>query len=252
LGLGLAGAALAAALQMRPKNEKFKLPLRNYTLSLKELTHKWGWPLLLGSGIALCFALRAWQVDYQPPDDDEYASLQASLAIAKTGVPEFQEGVWYTRSPLYHYLAGAVAAVSGGNIYSLRLLPVLFSCATALLVWKMGRELTHNRFIAFCALILFAIHPFLVFTGHIARFYQQHQFFHLLALYFFVRGFVANSGMKDRYIAILAFLAAALSQEITVLQILPLTVCCILFAQRRSWSDEIRLLVAAGPAFALK
>jgi len=212
---------------------------------------EWQWWLLAGLAILLCFAVRAWQIDTQPIDDDEYASVQASLAIAAKGVPEYQEGVWYTRSPLYHYLAGAVAAVSGGNLFSLRLLSVFTACATAMLLWKLCRQLTRNRFVAFSAVLLFALHPYLVFSGHVARFYQQQQFFHLLAVYFFLRGFVANSGMRDRYLTVLAFLAAALSQEISVLQLLPLAICCALFAQRRTWSDEIRLLVAAGCALAL-
>jgi hypothetical protein len=251
LVFGLAGAALAITPQMRPKMEGRKNALRSDQYSLRVLTRKWGWPILVASGIVLCFATRAWQIDFQPPDDDEYASLQASLAIAKTGVPEYQEGVWYTRSPLYHYLAGGVAAITGGNIYSLRLLSVLFSCATAFLIWKMGRKLMLDHFLAFGALILFAANPFLIFTGHVARFYQQQQFFHLLGLYFFLRGFIQNSGMKDRYLAILVFLAATLSQEVTVLQIVPLVICYFLFAPRRSWSDEIRVLVAAGCALAV-
>ena len=218
---------------------------------MKELTRKWISPLLVGSAIVLCFVLRAWELDYQPPDNDEYASIQASLAIARKGVPEFQEGVWYSRSPLYHYLAGAVAAVSGSNIYSLRLLSVFFSCASAALLWKMARELTHSRSLAVCALALYAIHPYAVFTGHVARFYQQQEFFHFLGLYFFVRGFIMNSGMRDRYLTVLVFLAAVLSQEITALQILPLTICWILFGQRRSWPDEIRLLIAVSCALAL-
>src|SRR4029077_17708235 len=53
------------------------------------------------------------------------------------------------------------------------------------------------------------------------------------------------------YLTVLAFLAAALSQEISVLQLLPLAICCALFAQRRTWSDEMRLLVAAGCALAI-
>jgi hypothetical protein len=251
LGFGLAGAAVTVALQMRLGERERKSSLRDHRLSVQELTGKWGWPLLVGSGIVLCFVLRAWQLDYQAPDDDEYSSIQASLAIAKTGVPEFQEGVWYTRSPLYHYLAGAVAAVSGSNIYGLRLLSVFFSCATAALIWKLARDLTHHRFLALCALTLYAIHPYSVFTGHVARFYQQQEFFHLLGLYFFIRGFIMNSGMRDRYLTVLVFLASVLSQEITALQILPLTVCWILFGQRRSWPDEIRLLVATGCALAL-
>jgi hypothetical protein len=251
LGIGLSGAALALILQWRLEKRKVEPVFSIARCSVRGLARKWGWPLLVGSAIAFCFALRAWQLDYQPPDDDEYASIQASLAIGQTGVPKFQEGVWYTRSPLYHYLAGAVAAVSGGNIYCLRLLSVLFSCASAALVWKMARELTNNRYLAFCALALYSVHPYSVFTAHVARFYQQQEFFHLLGLFFFIRGFIMNSGMRDRYFTVLAFLASVLSQEITALQVLPLAVCWMVFGQRRSWPDEIRLLVAMGCALAL-
>jgi hypothetical protein len=190
-------------------------------------------------------------MDLQPPDEDEYVSVQASLAIAKTGKPEFQEGVWYTRSPAYHYLAGGIAKLTGGNILSLRLLSVFFSCATAWLICKMGEELTCSRVAGLFALILFAIHPFLIFSGHVARFYQQQQFFHLVGLAFFLRGFIAGSSMRDRYLTILFFFLAVLSQEITVLQIIPIAVCYFIFAQRRPWPDEVRLLICAGCAVAL-
>jgi 4-amino-4-deoxy-L-arabinose transferase-like glycosyltransferase len=196
------------------------------------------------AALVLCFGLRAWQIDYQPPDDDEYASIQASLAIAKKGVPELLHGIFYTRSPFYHYLAGAVAAVFGSNLYSLRLLSVFFACGTAFLLWQMATAFTRHRSLAFCSVLLYAIHPYLVFSGHIARFYQQQQFLHLLCLYFFVRGFVMNSGLRDRYLTVAAFAAATLSQEITLLQIIPLGVCYLIFAQRRSWSDELRICVA--------
>src|SRR5262249_51609014 len=136
-------------------------------------------------------------------------------------------------------------------ILSLRLLSVFFSCATALLIYKMGEEFTGHRLAGFFALVLFAIHPFLVFSGHVARFYQQQQFFHLLGLAFFLRGFIAGSNMRDRYLTVLFFFVAVLSQEITVLQVVPLAVCYFIFAHRRSWSDEARFLVVAGCAVAL-
>jgi hypothetical protein len=249
---GALGAVLAVGLQTTRPNQAERQALdQKPGRSAGNRTRDWFWHLLVGLAVALCFVLRAWQIDTQPPDEDEYVSIQASLAIAKTGVPAFQEDVWYTRSPAYHYLAGAVAALTGSNIYGLRLLSVLLSCATAILVWKMAEQLTHNRFFAFCALILFVIHPFLVFTGHSARFYQEQQFFHLLGVYFFLRGFIANTGMRDRYLAVLAYLLAVLSQEITVLEVLPLTICYLLFGQRRPWPDEMRVLVAAGCAVAL-
>ena len=252
LAFGIGGALLTIALQRRRmRNEAIKPSKALIRFCVPPFNWSWLWPLAFAVLVAFCFAVRAWQIDFQPPDVDEYASLQASLAIAKTGLPEFQEGVWYTRSPAYHYLAGAVAAISNGNIYGLRLLSVLFACFTAILVWKMSKELTRSRLLACCALILYSIHPYLIFTSHEARFYQQHQFFHLLGLYFFVRGFVTNTGMRDRYLAVITMLVCVLSQEITVLQVFPLAICYLLFAKRRSWSDEARLLIVAGCSIAL-
>src|SRR5580704_17867308 len=251
LVFGVVGAVLVVGLQKTRPNQADRKALEQPARSASNRTRDWLWRVLVGLAVALCFVLRAWQIDTQPPDEDEYVSIQAALAIAKTGIPAFQQDVWYTRSPAYHYLAGTVAALTGNNIYGLRLLTVFLSCATAILVWKIGRELTHNRFFAFCALILFVMHPFLVFTGHAARFYQEQQFFHLLGVYFFLRGFISNSRMRDRFLAVLTFLLAVLSQEITVLEVLPLTICYILYAQRRPWPDEMRILVAAGCAVAL-
>ena len=250
--VGIAGAAIALSLQRRPTRTKLASLSRRVSIGVvRVFRRRSSWSLALAFGVILCFGLRAWQIDLQPPDDDEYASLQAALAIAKTGTPEFQPGIWYTRSPVYHYLAGAVAAVSNGNLYALRLLSVLFACATAVLVWRMAREFTGQKLLAFFALILYAIHPYLIFCSHEARFYQVHQFFHLLGLYFFVRGFVLNTGMRDRYLALLGMGLAIFSQEITVLQAIPLAFCYLLFGQRRSWSDESRFLIVVGCLAAL-
>jgi Dolichyl-phosphate-mannose-protein mannosyltransferase len=248
--LGITGAVIGGLLKWKWVNDRTQQAIQQ-SLARKGLKQDWRWQFVLALNVALCFGLRAWQIDIQPPDEDEYVSIQASLAVAKTGTPEFQEGVWYTRSPAYHYLAGAVSLLTGSNTITLRLLSVVFSCLTAWLVWKMAKDLMGNRFAALCALILFSIHPFEIFTGHVARFYQQQQFFSLLGLAFFLRGFVTGCAMKDRYLTVVAFFLAVLSQEITLLQVVPLTICYALFAQRRPWPDEVRLLIVAGCALAL-
>jgi hypothetical protein len=252
LGVGVAGSILSLLLQHGETKTNVANLTRHFCVALVRIFRRPNaWTLAFAAVIILCFAVRAWQIDLQPPDDDEYASLQAALAIAKTGTPEFQPGIWYTRSPVYHYLAGGVAAVSHGNLYALRLLSVLFACATAILVWRMTKEFTGQRLLALLATVLYAVHPYLIFASHEARFYQAHQFFHLLGLYFFVRGFVLNTGMRDRYLALLGMALAIFSQEITVLQALPLALCYMLFGQRRSWADECRFLAVAGCLAAL-
>jgi hypothetical protein len=209
------------------------------------------WSALLSFGLVLCFALRAWQIDLQPVDQDEAVSIQASLAVAHTGIPAFHPEVWYTRSPAFHYLTGLVARLTGDSIYGMRLLTVFFACVTGLLLWKATERFTGSRLWPFIALLLFDLHPYQIFTSHVVRFYQQQQFFHFLAVYLFIRGFVQNSGMRERYLAMLMFLLAVFSQETTVLSVIPLGICYLLFAQKRPWPDEIRTLVLSGCALAL-
>ena len=110
--------------------------------------------------LGFCFFLRAYQLDLQPLDDDEYASTQAILAIAETGVPQFvPEKVWYTRSPLFHYLMAAVAYVWGPNLWALRLPAAGFAVATTGLAYLCGSQLLRNPWVGMAAVILLTLHP---------------------------------------------------------------------------------------------
>ena len=114
LALAFMGAVAVALLRWRTGNDSGPDTFRA-ALTANVHHEEWRWLVVVGLAIVFCFGLRAWQMDIQPPDEDEYVSIQASLAVAKTGTPEFQEGVWYTRSPAYHYLAGAVALLTGST-----------------------------------------------------------------------------------------------------------------------------------------
>ena len=82
--------------------------------------------------VALCCLLglvgflRGYQVDFQTLDDDEYASIQAALAIAETGVPGYDHDIYYSRSPAHHYFAGLCVYLFGGDIWVLRMGQVFF------------------------------------------------------------------------------------------------------------------------------
>jgi hypothetical protein len=98
-------------------------------------------------------------------------------------------------------------------------------------------------------MLLFALHPLMVFSAHIARFYQQQQFFALLTVYTFLQGFVAPPGprtMAWRYATLAALLAAILSQELTLVIGLQLAFGYLLFAPARPARDELRLVLVAA------
>src|SRR5262249_39631602 len=54
--------------------------------------------------LLLGLALRAYRIDFQDLQDDEHISWDAARGILRTGAPESISGIYYTRSPLYHYL----------------------------------------------------------------------------------------------------------------------------------------------------
>ena len=207
------------------------------------------WPFLVTWTLLLCAFLRVHQLDLQPLDDDEYASAQAILSIARSGVPALvPDGIWYTRSPLYHYLTAAVVRVFGEHLWALRLPSAFFGVATGLLVYLCGARLLRKPWVGLGALLLFAIHPYVVFTGHVARFYQQQQFFALLTVYCLCRGFVIAGGARAglyRALTLFAWLCAVLSMEISVLLAPQILLVSLLFNRRGKfpWSPR---LIATG------
>ncbi|WP_411844702.1 glycosyltransferase family 39 protein [Roseibacillus persicicus] len=208
--------------------------------------------LVLPALLLLVFFLRIWKVDFQPIDDDEFASIQASVAIAEKGVPEIGEGIWYSRSPLYHYLAGAAAWIFGPHLWALRGLSVLAGVATGWIIWKIAIMIFHSRTLAALALFLYALHPFLIFSSHIARFYQQQQLFLIFGIWTFIRGFVMEDPKGNwRIGSLAAFTAAILSQEISITMGPVIGIVFILFARRTSFASDFRLAIACILAGAL-
>jgi 4-amino-4-deoxy-L-arabinose transferase-like glycosyltransferase len=222
------------------------------------------WILLLG------VLLRAYKLDLQPLDDDEYASVQAVLSIMETGAPGFvPDDVYYTRSPLFHYLTALLALPFGGNLWSLRLQTVGWGVGTAWLAYLCGAHLLRSRWVGLISMLLIVLHPFEIFTSHVIRFYQIQQFFALLTVYCFCRGFVgmeperidsdtevdkeapedslANSdgGQSQgwRIATIMVFLCAVLSQEITIALAPSLVIAYLVFAKDLGWQKNVQLAI---------
>lgn len=226
--------------------------IRNLPSFLLDLPNARLWWFVVGGLLVLCALARMYKIDFQPFDDDEYASTQAFLGIARTGLPRLvPEEVWYTRSPLFHYLVGAIVKLAGENVWAMRLPSVWFGVATALLLYLCGSRLLNRPWVGLGALALYSIHPLAVYLGHIARFYQQQQFFMLLCIYWFCRGFVREGSQRYRYLTLAAFLASVLSQEIAAVMGFPIALGALLFARDHGVRANLRLLVAVGCVLAM-
>ena len=210
------------------------------------------WYPLIGLILVLCGALRAYKLDFQPLDDDEYASCQGVVAIAREGTPKFvPDGVYYTRSPFYHYFIGAIVWVFGDNLWAMRLPTVMFGVATALMIYRTADKLMKRPWVGVGAMFFFTIHPFAIFSSHLVRFYQQQQFCSLVAVYWFCEGFLYIPSQKHRYLAIFAFFAAVLSQEITAIMAFQLALGLFLFGREAGWPANIKLILIGIAAVSL-
>ena len=219
---------------------------------LRELPHTKLWFHLCIWVLLLGVFLRAYKLDLQPLDDDEYASAQAVMAILETGSPGFvPDDVYYTRSPMFHYVTAAIAWPFGGNLWSLRLQSVMWGVATAWLAYLCGSRLLNNRWVGFIAMLLLCVHPFEIFTGHVIRFYQMQQFFALLTVYLFCRGFVTEQSQRYRVATLIAFLCAVLSQEISVAMGPSLLFGYLVFAKDLGWKNNITLALVSASVVAL-
>lgn len=198
--------------------------------------------IILLAVLCLAFVLRAHLAHLQPLDDDEYASVQASLSIDKKGVPELFDGIYYTRGPLYHYFTGLLVKIFGGNIVTLRMSSIIVGILTIVLSYNLCSRVMQNRRMGLAAAFLLAVHPFCIFTSHIARFYQQQQFFTVLVVFFFIRGFVYPAPLWKRYATVIAFGMATLSQEISLLLVVPLGLCFATMAVKQSWAKELKFV----------
>lgn len=200
------------------------------------------WYPLVGAVLVLCGVVRIYKLDFQPMDDDEYASCQAVLGIARMGAPKFvPEGVYYTRSPGYHYLVGAVVWAFGENLWAMRLPCAAFGVATALLIYRLADRLMHRPWTGMGAMLLFTLHPFAIYSSHLVRFYQQQQFCSLVAVYWFCQGFLGTPSQKYRVLTVIAFFIAVISQEITAIMAFQLLIGLFWFGREAGWKANLRL-----------
>jgi Dolichyl-phosphate-mannose-protein mannosyltransferase len=239
--------AIVAALVRFVRLTKFA-DLRAMTSGFRRLIHElpntrlWIFIIIWISMFSLF--IRVYNLDFQALDYDEYPSAQAILSVAHEGIPSYvPEAVWYTRSPLYHYLTGGMVWLFGENLWAMCVPAALFGVATGVLFYLCGSRLLGRPWVGLAAMIMSTLNPHELYSSHMVRFYQQQQFFALLMAYCFCKGFVTDQSQRYRYLTLFVFLAATLSQEITAVAAIPLAIGYLLFAEKKPLHDIIKLLI---------
>jgi hypothetical protein len=176
----------------------------------------WGEWIFLILIISVGFGLRVYNLDFIDLDSDENTSLDAARGILRTGAPIATSGIWYTRSPFYHYLLAIWLQFVGDSIINARFLSVLWGTATLVLVYVFARQVTVKVWIALLITVILAINPWEIWYSRNIRFYQVLQFMTLLSLWSFFNGFINNLGRNYQYILFISLTLTLLTQEISL------------------------------------
>ena len=122
---------------------------------------------------------------------DEGHQALAVNAILKHGYPLVPSGIPYAWNILYIYMQSFAAIFFGVNEFSLRLPGVLFSVASIPMIYLFGRSLFNSK-IGLLSAFLMTFSVLEIEVSRYARAYSAYQFFYILSLLTFYKGFITG------------------------------------------------------------
>ncbi|UCE37884.1 MAG: glycosyltransferase family 39 protein [Thermoplasmata archaeon] len=154
--------------------------------------------LLLISFILLGGGLRLFELTSRPFVADEGISTMAAIDIYKTGYPPTTPGdVVYWRSVFHTSSMAIFFQFLGISVFVARLPSVIAGTLTILLIYYFGKELMNWK-VGLIAAFLLSVNTLAIDLSREARMYAFFQFFYLLSLYFFYKGFEVKEGKTLR------------------------------------------------------
>ena len=192
-------------------------------------------------------ALRTRGLPVPDLSPDENTSLDVIRGINRTGgAPESTSGIWYTRSPAYHYVAAVWLQVFGDTITAAHLFSVFFGASLLPLSFVFSKQLTKRDDLSLLIVALMACDQWLIVLARAIRFYVVVQFLTVLCFYLFYKGFVQRSKPFYRYTFFIALTAAMLNQEMMVALVPIFGLGFMMFYRPFSLRKDWPILVAAA------
>jgi 4-amino-4-deoxy-L-arabinose transferase-like glycosyltransferase len=204
------------------------------------------WLVLILAG---ALALRLYRIDFQQLQFDENVSWDTARGILRTGLPQSPSGVYYTRSPLYHYLLAGWLWLFGDNYVSARCFSLVPGLGVIGAGYALVVALTRRRYLGLLAALLLALSPWELHSSSFIRFYQLGQLLVVLCTLFFLKGFVWQQGKRYQNLFFVCASCGVLSQEALGLIFPPLFLA--FFACYRGFSWKADLNVWVGFAFTM-
>lgn len=197
------------------------------------MSRRIGVVLLLSGALKLLLAIAFADL---PPRYDEVEFLEFGRRIASGEAPV----LW--RAPGYQSFVAAGLAVAGGRVVGVRILQVLLSVATTLVLYRLGRRIASER-VAFAAATFVAFYPSLVAFSHLLWAETLFTFLILLAFDRLLRAAEEGGTRGDAITAGVLLGGAALVRSAGVPLLVASVVWALWFAGRRV---PVGALVAAA------
>lgn len=192
------------------------------------------------------FALRSRALPVPDLSPDENTSLDVIRGIMRTGgAPEGTSGIWYTRSPLFHYAGALWLEVFGDTVNAAHLFSVIFGAALLPLSFVFSKQLTKRNDLSLLIVALMACDQWLIVLSRAIRFYVVVQFLTLLCFYLFYKGFVERGKSFYRYTFFVVLTAAMLNQEMMVTLVPIFGLGMLMFYRPFSLRKDWPIMIAA-------
>jgi hypothetical protein len=195
----------------------------------------WFWLTLI---LLLGLGLRVYALDFQPATADEDTSWDAARGILHSGVPRNAAGVLYTRSPLYHYVLAAWLGLFGDTLGSARAFTLLPGVAVIPAIYYLVLALSRRPRLALLTALIIATDPWVLGMVNLIRFYQQMQFFAVVTVLLFLKGFIWKEGRRYQNRFFVCATAGVVSQEIFVTFFPAFLLGFLMFYRPFSWKED--------------
>jgi 4-amino-4-deoxy-L-arabinose transferase-like glycosyltransferase len=158
--------------------------------------------------VAAGFYLRIRNLGYLAFWGDDGHTVIGTLSILRNGYPLLPSGFVLFHSILDYYLNVIPVLIFGPTEFAFRLTSVVFGCGTILMIYFTGKEMV-NKFAGFLAATIITFSSWYIYFSREARYFSVLQFFFLISIYFFYKGFVKEE-KPFRILATVFFILAPL------------------------------------------
>ena len=173
-------------------------------------------------------------------DTDAVFSVEAAQSIIKTGIPiKNITGQFYDRDLLAHYILAGSIFLFGDNNIGYIIPSMFFSVLVLILIYLLGRKITNNKLVIFLSVMFVGISGIENTYAINPRSYMQFQFFFLLTILFFYKGFIEKN-KKHGIITIFLYLFTILSHYSGI--ILAPILSLYLLATNKNWYKKTMVL----------